>query len=160
MARALLLRIAQHFTNFRDLSPLPSPSLRVGAVSPAAPTLSARTEMRSAIEVITKCWPFEKEFSSMHSVFSGSDPIFTETDYLIAREVIRDISDRDFKIVYLRFWENYSILEIAALLGMSWRAVDRRLECAMRLIKEKCLSAPGFSRNSYDSSIDLLLAAL
>lgn len=49
-------------------------------------------------------------------------------------------------ILVLRFWENYSIKEIAKALEMEWDEVDKSIEESQQKLKKFCLSFPEFSR--------------
>jgi RNA polymerase sigma factor (sigma-70 family) len=53
--------------------------------------------------------------------------LFEECDYAEIRKLLAHLPDREFRIIYLRYWATYSINQIAEELRMSWDAVDQKL---------------------------------
>lgn len=74
---------------------------------------------------------------------------FTEKDISIVRLGMQNLLITKRQILYLRYWENHSIEEIASMLDMSWDEVDRSIEEAQEELKEFCLNHPGFSLADY-----------
>lgn len=72
---------------------------------------------------------------------------FNKNDISIIREALRDLPIIEWHILYLRFWENFSILEIAESLEMKWEEVDQTIEKLLAELKEHCLNDPTFSRS-------------
>ncbi len=77
----------------------------------------------------------------------GALPLFTNGDYDIVNSAMTDLSLRQQKIVRMRFWEDHSVAEIASCLKISWETTYRELEAALAVLKTRCLTTPGFSRN-------------
>lgn len=75
------------------------------------------------------------------------DPLFSQTDYLIALRGIAHLSELDFEIVAMRFWENRSLMEIGAIISMPTKYVEERLTEIYQVLKQFCLNEPYFSRN-------------
>ncbi len=73
---------------------------------------------------------------------------FSKMDHQLVRAALRELSNDHRRAVYLRFWENRSIEEIAQTLGQSWDEVDDLLEEAFEKIRETCEEHQGFSRSS------------
>lgn len=53
---------------------------------------------------------------------------FTEMDYIILRNSLAQLSKTERKVIYLRFWENMTIQEIAKMHRMSWERVDNLID--------------------------------
>ncbi len=76
-----------------------------------------------------------------------SKAIFTHSDYEEVRKAMIELSEKEMKIIFLRFWGPYSIVEIGKRLGMSYDTVDQKLKAALRKLKKYCLSTPSFGRS-------------
>ena len=74
-------------------------------------------------------------------------PLFTNGDYDIVNSAMIDLSQRQQRIVRMRFWEDHSIAEIASSHKISWETTYRELEAALAVLKTRCIANPGFSRN-------------
>ena len=74
-----------------------------------------------------------------------SHHLYTQKDQAILREGITQLSFIDRQIIINRFWENYSIEEIADTFLMSWDEVDQSIEESMENLKAYCLSQKEFS---------------
>lgn len=72
---------------------------------------------------------------------------FSKMDHQLVRAALRELSNGHRRAVYLRFWENQSIEDIAQTLGRSWNEVDDLLEEAFEKIRETCEEHQGFSRS-------------
>ena len=72
--------------------------------------------------------------------------LFTETDYEILRSQMKDLSPRDFKILFLRFWGKQSLSEIANDMRLSFEEVDSSIKSSLKLLKNLCLKDSLFSR--------------
>lgn len=72
---------------------------------------------------------------------------FTQNDIAVIREALRDLPIKEWHILYLRFWENFSIQEIAESLDMKWEEVNQAIEKLLTELKEYCLNDPAFSRS-------------
>jgi DNA-directed RNA polymerase specialized sigma24 family protein len=73
--------------------------------------------------------------------------LFTERDYHILRRAIEKLPGIEHTLVKLRFWEQFSILEIAECMGMEWDETDRALTAAFKKLKEFCMADHHFSRS-------------
>ena len=71
---------------------------------------------------------------------------FSVEDQIIARSLSRKLRPRQRKAIVLRFWHDYSIFEIAGLLGVSWDEADRMIKDALGKLKRGCMAQPHFSR--------------
>lgn len=78
-----------------------------------------------------------------------SEPIFTQRDYAAVRKAMAELSEKEMKIVFLRFWGPYSLYEIGRFLGMSYDSVDGKLKKALLKLKKHCLMTPSFSRSFF-----------
>ena len=76
--------------------------------------------------------------------------IFTTTDYAIVRSAIRRLPGLFGIMIELRFWQNWTLAEIASELGVSIRSVELALPRAMSAIRDECLRNPVFSRSKFD----------
>lgn len=72
---------------------------------------------------------------------------FNQNDIAVIREALRDLPIIEWHILYLRFWENYSIQEIAESLEMKWEEVNQTIDKLLIELKEHCLKDPTFSRS-------------
>ena len=72
---------------------------------------------------------------------------FTVTDHIIVRAAVKRLPGLLFQIMELRFWRNYSIVEVAAEIGISVRNVEDGIAQACRILREECLRCPLFSRS-------------
>ncbi len=84
--------------------------------------------------------------------------IFTDTDYLIARQAVAKLSGHEHSVVMLRFWENQSMAKIADFLDLTLREVERHLNKALARLKKICAENPEFSK-SHDRERLVPLAA-
>jgi DNA-directed RNA polymerase specialized sigma24 family protein len=75
--------------------------------------------------------------------------IFTSTDHLLVRNAVCKLPGLLAHITALRFWQNYSIIEIAVEIGVSVKIVEDSLKRAFRILREECLRNPVFSRSLY-----------
>lgn len=82
----------------------------------------------------------------MRSETLASSRLFPKTDYLVVRQAIARLPASQMKVVVLRFWSNYSLIEIARLMRLSYDAVERLLSQALIQLRILCLSDPSFSR--------------
>ena len=57
---------------------------------------------------------------SIMDLFQKDQPIFSETDYQCLRQSMNSLSDDEFKIIIMRFWEHFTIDEIAKVTRLSW----------------------------------------
>lgn len=73
--------------------------------------------------------------------------LFTTTDYAIIRAAVEELPRLHGAVVDLRFWENMEMIEIASTLGLSLRATENLLVRALRMLRERCLKHPAFSRS-------------
>ena len=73
---------------------------------------------------------------------------FTKSDYPCLEPALKVLTDREFEIVVMRYWENLPIWHIARLLRADWSMVDRRLSKALMKLKVACLTNPSFSRHA------------
>lgn len=72
---------------------------------------------------------------------------FTQNDIAVIREALRELPIIEWHIIYLRFWENYSIQEIAESLEMRWEEVNQTIDKLLIDLKAHCLNEPTFSRS-------------
>jgi len=83
----------------------------------------------------------------MRLVFSE----FTELDYGIVRALLRKLPLRQRYALTLKFWNEYSIGEIAKTLHISWHEANEIIEAGLNGLKDACLLQPAFSRNNAGS---------
>lgn len=72
---------------------------------------------------------------------------FTAVDIKILRSALSKLPLCERHMIILRFWENYSIEEIAEEFGMDWNSVDSIIERTLKHLKRICLNDPKFSFN-------------
>lgn len=72
---------------------------------------------------------------------------FTKNDIVILREILKDLPFIEWHILYLRYWENFTILEISEALQMKWEEVNETIEKLLIDLKEHCLNDPDFGRS-------------
>lgn len=72
---------------------------------------------------------------------------FTMLDHMIARRALKRMPLFLAEIITMRFWRNYSLLDIAEELGISELDADRLLERGLLEIRNECLQTPAFSRS-------------
>lgn len=68
------------------------------------------------------------------------------------REGLSELPLIDWHILYLRFWENYSIGEIAEALDMKWEEVNTTLDRLYVELKEFCLEHSSFRDSDTENS--------
>lgn len=73
---------------------------------------------------------------------------FSTNDIVIIRQALGDLPFIEWHILYLRFWENYSIQEIAIALEMKWDEVNMTIEKLLVQLKDYCMKDPAFSRSN------------
>jgi DNA-directed RNA polymerase specialized sigma24 family protein len=59
---------------------------------------------------------------------------------------MKELSPRDFKILFLRFWGKQSLAEIANDMRLDFNEVDRSIKSSLKLLKNLCLEDSLFSR--------------
>jgi DNA-directed RNA polymerase specialized sigma24 family protein len=59
---------------------------------------------------------------------------------------MKDLSPRDFKILFLRFWGKQSLSEIANDMRLNFEEVDSSIKSSLKLLKNLCLKDSLFSR--------------
>ena len=72
---------------------------------------------------------------------------FTSLDHIIVRRVLKRMPRFLSQIITMRFWWNYSLLDIAEEFGISELDADRLIERGLREIRNECLQTPAFSRS-------------
>lgn len=72
---------------------------------------------------------------------------FTMLDHIIVRRALKRMPIFLTEIINMRFWRNYSLLDIAEELGISELDAERLLERGLRDIRDECLQTPAFSRS-------------
>ena len=88
------------------------------------------------------------KINSINAPSAGnSSPLFTNGDYDIVNSAMTELSQRQQRIVRMRFWEDHSVAEIASSLKISWEATFRDLEAALGVLKIRCGENPNFSGN-------------
>ena len=75
-----------------------------------------------------------------------SRPIFSVSDYERVHDVILQLPKREFLVVWLHFWGQFSLCEIAQCFGVDWTTVNKTLECAVGRLRAICMSDPHFDR--------------
>ena len=75
--------------------------------------------------------------------------VFSKIDHAIVRAAVKRLPGLLSAIVELRFWERYTIAEIAEELGVTMNSVEKAMENSFRLLREECLRHPAFSRSLY-----------
>jgi len=61
---------------------------------------------------------------------------FTAKDQAILRAGINKLGLIDRQVIIYRFWENYSIQEIAESFDMTWNEVDQSINASMEKLKQ------------------------
>ena len=72
---------------------------------------------------------------------------FTAIDHLIVKTAVKRLPLLLSNIMALRFWHNYSIVEIADEIGIPTRVVEEGITHAFRILRQECLMSPAFSRS-------------
>lgn len=85
----------------------------------------------------------------MNNIKLCQTPLFTAIDYGIVREVLTELPRVMALVIELRFWKHRTSCEIAIELGVSAKNVDRWLSQAMKVIRDRCLRHPEFSRSCH-----------
>lgn len=73
--------------------------------------------------------------------------LFNESDYAEVRSLVAQLPEREFRILFLRYWASYSITQIAEELKMNWDAVDKKLNKALNALRGMYPSNPFVSRD-------------
>ena len=73
--------------------------------------------------------------------------MFSEVDHLIVRTAVSQLSSKECAAITLRFWENFSIQEVAKALRVDWNNADALIDKALKKLWTLCLSYPQFSGN-------------
>lgn len=73
--------------------------------------------------------------------------IFSDMDHMIVRAAVKRLPGLLSEVMTLRFWQNYSVAEIADEIGVSMKTVDEAILNAGRMLREECLRNPIFSRS-------------
>lgn len=74
---------------------------------------------------------------------------FTAIDHLIVKTAVRRLPTLLSNIMALRFWHNYTVIEIADEIGIPTRVVEDGITNAFRILRRECLMSPAFSRSLY-----------
>lgn len=74
---------------------------------------------------------------------------FTAIDHLIVKMAVKRLPTLLSNIMALRFWHNYSVIEIADEIGIPTKVVEDGIAHAFRLLRQECLMSPAFSRSLY-----------
>jgi len=72
---------------------------------------------------------------------------FTEIDYGIVRALLRKLPAKQRYAITLKFWNEYSIDEIAKTLRISWHEANEIIEDGLSRLKDACMLQPAFSKN-------------
>ncbi len=59
----------------------------------------------------------------------------TQENFDLLREALAFLSPKQRLIVYLRFWDNMTIQEIARYIGQSWSTTDKMLDGAINHLR-------------------------
>ncbi len=57
---------------------------------------------------------------------------------------LKDLDAQERIIIYCRFWENMSILEISSFLGISWEKTDQILTSTLEQLRENLNKEPDY----------------
>ena len=76
---------------------------------------------------------------------------FTAKDQAILRDGINKLGIIDRQVMIYRFWENYSIQEIAESFDMTWNEVDQSINASMEKLKKFYLAQKGCGSGREDS---------
>lgn len=63
----------------------------------------------------------------------------TQENFDLLREALAFLSPKQRLIVYLRFWDNMTIQEIARYIGHSWNATDMLLDGAINHLRMRII---------------------
>lgn len=70
---------------------------------------------------------------------------FTSADKMILRKGLLSLSLWERQILIYRFWENFTIEEIANFYGTSWSEMNLTIERLQKELRSFCLDHPEFS---------------
>jgi len=71
--------------------------------------------------------------------------MFAPSEHEAVRELLRELSPTEFRVLALRFWGSYSVEDISSDMNVNWDHANSILSRAMRALKAKCLSHPAFT---------------
>jgi len=85
----------------------------------------------------------------MNNLILTSQNFFTAMDHSIVRSLVKGLPGILSIVVELRYWRRMSLMEIAVDLGISNHAAEVALAKAEKILRERCLKHPGFSRSRH-----------
>lgn len=85
----------------------------------------------------------------MENLILTNQNLFTATDHAIVRSLIKGLPGILSVVVELRYWRRMSLMEIAFDLGIPTSAAENALAKAEKILRERCLRHPGFSRSRH-----------
>ena len=59
----------------------------------------------------------------------------TDDNFALLQEALDYLSPKQRLVVYLRFWDNMTIQEIAKYIGHSWEATDKMIDFAINHLR-------------------------
>lgn len=72
--------------------------------------------------------------------------LFHAKDYDIVRSAVARLPKVERLAITLRFWEHYTLDEVAQELGVTWREVEDIIAKALVTLRQVCIGDPRFSR--------------
>lgn len=63
----------------------------------------------------------------------------TEGNYELLKEALEFLSPKQRLLVYLRFWDNMTIQEIARYIGHSWNSTDTMIDSAINHLRMRII---------------------
>lgn len=73
---------------------------------------------------------------------------FTDEQFLKLRGALTMLTAKQQLVIYLRFWENRSVMEISNRIGLSWHSTDIYIEGAISHLRHRMLE-PSLSQDSF-----------
>ena len=92
--------------------------------------------LRVAVNECNSLWrsPWKRKTSSLEEF--AQEPVFTTPEKSSLYDAVKELPQKNRLIVYLYYFEDYSVKEVAQMMGLSESAVQNRLFRAREKLKE------------------------
>lgn len=92
--------------------------------------------LRVAVNECNSLWrsPWKRKTSSLEEL--AQEPVFTTPEKSSLYDAVKELPQKNRLIVYLYYFEDYSVKEVAQMMGLSESAVQNRLFRAREKLKE------------------------
>lgn len=92
--------------------------------------------LRVAVNECNSLWrsPWKRKTSSLEELVQ--EPVFTAPEKSSLYDAVKELPQKNRLIVYLYYFEDYSVKEVAQMMGLSESAVQNRLFRAREKLKE------------------------